>query len=82
MRRLSLTPLSTRPVPEMSQSREQSSVNIPTILVMVSNLSQNMSSVLKNSQLARLLLLKPMLPPLLLVLVHKLVVVVSSVDSL
>ena len=52
---------------------------------MVSNLSQNMSSVLKNLQLARLLLLKPMLLPLLLppplLLVHKLVVV-SSVDSL
>ena len=58
----------------MSQSRDRSSVNTPTILVMVSNLSQNISSVLKNSQLARLLLLKPMLLPLLLplVLVHKL----------
>ena len=43
-------------------------------LVMVSNLSQKLSSVLNNLQLARLPLLKPMLLPLLLppLLVHKL----------
>ena len=41
---------------------------------MVSNLSQKLSSVLNNLQLARLPLLKPMLLPLLLplLLVHKL----------
>ena len=49
-------------------------MNTPTILVMVSNLSQKLSSVLNNLQLARLPLLKPMLLPLLLppLLVHKL----------
>ena len=49
----------------MSQSRDRSSVNTPTILVMVSNLSQKLSSLLKSSLLARLPLLKLLLlPPL------------------
>ena len=47
----------------MSQLKDRSSVNTPTILVMVSNLSQKLSSLLKSSLLARLLL---MLLPLLL----------------
>ena len=65
MKKLSLTPLSSRPAPEMSQSRDRSSVNTLTILVMVSNLSQKLSSLLKSSLLARLPLLRLMLlPPL------------------
>ena len=56
--------LSTRPEPEMSQSREKSPVSTPMTLVMVLNLSQKRSSLPKSLLIVRLQLMLPM-PPLL-----------------
>ena len=66
MKRPSLTRLNTRPVPEMSQSREKSLASTPMTLVMVLNPNQRRCSLPNSSLIVRLLLMLPTLKHLLL----------------